>query len=441
MNETQNGRPPTTQTRKPWGESRLGGVPKRWETRRLKGVCLFEYGDSLAENYRTNTGVPVYGSNGLIGHTLAPNTERECLIIGRKGSSGKVLYSEESAFAIDTTFFVDRRHTRANIRWLYYLLTCLNLESLSGDVGVPGLNRARAYQQACSYPPLDEQAAIVRYLDHADEQIQHYIAAKERLIALLQEQRQALVHQAVTWGLDPNVRLKPSGVDWIGDLPEHWELCRLRNVVSEVTTGSRGWSSYASDTGPLFIRIANLNRGSLKLRFDNVVRLNLPRTSEATRARIRAGDLLVSVTAYIGSVGVAPKEFEEAYVSQHVARCQPRPGLSSEWLGYVLLSIVGQAHGQISLYGGTKDGLSLDDVKNYPILLPPAAEQTTIVEYINSASADIVVAINHARRQIDFMNEYRTRLIADVVTGQLDVRDTAAQLSETPLEDGLPTAT
>ena len=91
MNETQNGRPPTTQTRKPSGESRLGGVPKRWETRRLKGVCLFEYGDSLAEDYRTNTGVPVYGSNGLIGHTLAPNTERECLIIGRKGSSGSTL--------------------------------------------------------------------------------------------------------------------------------------------------------------------------------------------------------------------------------------------------------------------------------------------------------------------------------------------------------------
>ena len=229
-------------------------------------------------------------------------------------------------------------------------------------------------------PPLPEQTAIVRYLDHADRRIRRYVSAKRKLVALLEEEKQAIVNQAVTRGLDPNVRLKPSGVDWLGDVPVHWDRCRLRNVVSVVTTGSRGWSSFASDTGPLFIRVANLNRGSLQLRFDDTVRLNLPETSEVTRTRIQASDLLVSVTAYIGSVGLAPEGLEEAYVSQHVARCQPLPGSSSRWLGYVLLSTVGQTHGQLSLYGGTKDGLSLDDVKNYQILLPPLTEQAAIVE-------------------------------------------------------------
>ena len=308
-----------------------------------------------------------------------------------------------------------------------YVLDCRPMADQKAAMG-RGFTVYHIYGRQLKYlqfpvPPPQEQAAIVRFLDHADEQIQRYIAGKERLIALLEEKRQALVHQAVTQGLDPNVRLRPSGFEGAGHVPEHWELCRLRNVVSVVTTGSRGWSSYASETGPLFIRIANLNRGSLRLRFENIVRLNLPKTSEAGRARIRAGDLLVSVTAYIGSVGVAPKGFEEAYVSQHVARCQPIPGLDSEWLGYVLLSKVGQAHGQISLYGGTKDGLSLDDVKNYPMLLPPPSEQAAIVEYVNTVSADIEVPANQARRQIDLVNEYRTRLIADVVTGQLDVRE------------------
>ena len=289
-------------------------------------------------------------------------------------------------------------------------------------------------------PPLPEQQTIVRYLDYVYRRIRRYVDAKRRLIGLLEEERQAVVTRAVTRGLDPNVRLKPSGVEWLGDVPEHWEQCRLRNVVSVVTTGSRGWSSYASDTGPLFIRVANLSRGSLQLRFDDTVRLNLPETSEVTRTRIQAGDLLVSVTAYIGSVGIAPAALGEAYVSQHVARCQPRPGSSSRWFGYVLLSTVGQTHGRISTNGGTKDGLSLDDVKNYPILLPPMDEQLAIVEHIDETSADIDAAIARARQQIELMGEYRTRLIADVVTGKLDVREAASRLPNEEDDDCLENA-
>ena len=114
-------------------------------------------------------------------------------------------------------------------------------------------------------PPLPEQTAIVRYLDHADRRIRRYVDAKRKLIALLEEEKQAIVNHAVTRGLDPNVPLKPSGVDWLGDVPEHWERCRLRNVVSVVTTGSRGWSSYASDTCGL---------GSFEWRISTVVHRN-----------------------------------------------------------------------------------------------------------------------------------------------------------------------
>ena len=325
--------------------------------------------------------------------------------------------------------------TRAELsrRYGYLLLHTYDLKKVFYGLG-SGLRQNLSWTDfkllPCLVPPLSEQHAIVRYLNHRDRRIRRYVSAKRKLIALLEEEKQAIINQAATRGLDPNVRLKPSGVEWLGDVPEHWERCRLRNVVLVVTTGSRGWSSYASDTGPLFIRVANLNRGSLSLRFDDTVRLNLPETAEITRTRIQAGDLLISVTAYIGSVGLAPEEFEEAYVSQHVARCQPRPGSYSRWLGYVLLSAVGQTHGQISLYGGTKDGLSLDDVKNYPILLPPLAEQLAIVKYLDKVSADIDAAIARARRQVELVQEYCTRLIADVVTGKLDVRGTPAHLPE-----------
>ena len=288
--------------------------------------------------------------------------------------------------------------------------------------------------QKIPLPPLPEQTAIVRFLEHADRRIRRYIRTRQKLIALLEEQKQAIINEAVTGRIDVRTgrtypAYKDSGVE-LGEVPEHWKWCRLRNVVSLVTTGSRGWSSYASDTGPLFIRVANLSRGALKLRFDDVVRLNLPDTSEAQRTRIKAGDLLISVTAYIGSVGVVPEELEEAYVSQHVARCQPSPGSCSQWIGYVLLSMIGQTHGRISLYGGTKDGLSLDDVKNYPILLPPRIEQDQAVRWIESNLSTLVRAGESAKRQIEKVREFRTRLIADVVTGKLDVREAADELPE-----------
>ena len=262
------------------------------------------------------------------------------------------------------------------------------------------------------FPPLPEQTAIARFLDQMDHRIQKYIRAKEKLIALLDEYKQALIHQAVTGQIDvrtgkPYGDYKESGVEWLGRIPGHWETCRLRTVMTEVTTGSRGWSSFAADQGPLFLRIANLSRGSLRLRFDDVVRLKLPDTSEAIRTRVEPGDILLSVTAYIGSVGIASSELGEAYVSQHVARCKPKSGALPLWLGYVLLSKLGQTHGQLSLYGGTKDGLSLDDVKNYPILLPPMQEQRDIVRWVERKINLATKATEHANAQLERVREYR----------------------------------
>ena len=290
---------------------------------------------------------------------------------------------------------------------------------------------------AVPIPPLSEQTAIARFLEtDADRRIRRYIRAKERLIELLEERKWALIHEVVTGRIDvrtgqPYPAYKDSGVEWMRAIPDHWVRCRLRNVVSEVTTGSRGWSSYVADDGPLFVRVANLSRGSLELRLEDAVRLDLPVTSEAARTRIAEGDLLLSVTAYIGSVGVAPEGLGEAYVSQHVARCRPSPTVDPKWLGYVLLSSLGRTYGQTRLYGGTKDGLSLDDVRNYPILLPSRDEQRELVRWIERRLSLLGKLRGATQRQIALLKKYRIRLIADVVTGKLDVREAAARLPET----------
>lgn len=428
-----------TQGRQPYpvmrssGSELLGHVPDHWQVTRLKTVCRLAYGESLPGEIREAGAFPVLGSNGRVGFHSRPNTRAPCIVIGRKGSFGKVTFSTVPVFAIDTTYFVDERCTSCNLRWLNYVLDWLRLDAVSRDSAIPGLAREDAYDRLVAMPPAIEQAAIARYLDHADRSIRRAIAAKQKVIELLEEQRHAIIDRAITRGLDPNVRLRSSGVEWLGHVPAHWQVARLKAVVKRVTSGSRGWSDYSADSGPLFIRIGNLTRGGLDLELDDVVRLRLPTEvlAEAKRTRILPGDVLLSITAYIGSVAVVPPSVGEAYVSQHVACCRLIPGRSNpRWVGFVLLSSVGQTHGRLTMYGGTKQGLSLDDVRNYVLLLPPIDEQDRTVEWIEARVARVNAAIANVRRVITLFREYRARLIADAVTGEVDVREAAARLPD-----------
>jgi type I restriction enzyme S subunit len=175
---------------------------KEWPLVQLRRITTLVYGDSLAADDRTDGSVPVYGSNGRIGEHGVPNTSGPAVIIGRKGSFGKIQYSTVPTFAIDTTFYVDETHTSANLRWLFYALTTLNLDTLSEDVGVPGLSRDSAYAQRLPLPSPGEQEGIANYLDRETTRIDDLIAKKQQQIVLLTERRQALITATVNGELD-----------------------------------------------------------------------------------------------------------------------------------------------------------------------------------------------------------------------------------------------
>lgn len=182
----------------PW----LGEIPAGWEVINLKYLARFIYGESLPGNMREGGTIPVYGSNGIVDrHTIA-NTLAPCLIIGRKGSYGKVNYSNTPCFAIDTTFYIDSRSTNADIRWLYYSLPLLGLDSFSQDSTIPGLSREYAYNQKMPFPPPPEQRAIAAYLDQETAKLDTLIAKVQHGIALLREYRTALISAAVTGAID-----------------------------------------------------------------------------------------------------------------------------------------------------------------------------------------------------------------------------------------------
>lgn len=180
----------------------LGEVPEHWEIQKLKRVCKFAYGDSLPDDDRNDEQIPVYGSNGIVGFHDMSNTLSPAIIVGRKGSYGKLNYTQDSAFAIDTTYYIDRKTTSHNIRWLFYMLTILRLDEGSKDSAVPGLAREDAYSLAVPVCDPDEQQAIASFLDRETGHINALIQKNEQIIELLKEYRTSLIHHAVTGKID-----------------------------------------------------------------------------------------------------------------------------------------------------------------------------------------------------------------------------------------------
>ena len=275
-------------------------------------------------------------------------------------------------------------------------------------------------------PPKLEQAAIVRFLDHADEQIQRYIAARGRLIALLEEQRQALVHQAVTRGLDPNVRLKPSGVEWLGEVPEHWEVRRIKSL-SAVKRGASPRPiddpKYFCDHGEYaWVRIADVTASNHYL--ENTTQ-SLSSLGQSLSVQLQPGSLFMSIAGSVGKPSITKIKccIHDGFVYF------PELKGSEEFL-YQVLSNSSPFSGLGKL--GTQLNLNTDTVGGIYIAWPPSSERKHITEFLQDSARKFDDAICQTQQQIDLMNEYRTRLIADVVTGQLDVRGTATQLPAAP---------
>jgi len=414
----------------PW----LGQVPQHWEVRRLKNVCHLAYGDSLPTETRQVGQVAVFGSNGRVGFHTYANTRSPCIVIGRKGSFGKVNFSDNPVFAIDTTFFVDERFTKANLRWLSYLLGWLRLDEVSKDSAVPGLSREDAYQRTMAYPTaVAEQDSIVRYLRHVDRQIRHYVCSKQRLIALLNEQKQAIIYQAVTRGLDPYVQLKPSGEAWLEDVPEHWVLARLKDVAVVQTglTLGKNYQGMATESYP-YLRVANVQHGRLDL--TQIKHVNVP-PRDAAGTTLKAGDVLMTEGGDIDKLGrgcVWHGEIPECLHQNHIfaVRCD-REVLLPEFLVGVISSRLGRTYFQITAKQTTNlASTNSSTLRAFPIMFPPVSEQRAILEEVASQTTQLDAAISRTENEIALSREFRVRLIADVVTGKLDVREAAAALPE-----------
>lgn len=279
-------------------------------------------------------------------------------------------------------------------------------------------------------PPLHEQAGIVRFLDHADRKIRLYIRAKQKLIKLLEEQKQAIIHRAVTRGLDPDVGLKPSGVEWLGDVPEHWQVKRVKQAVKIM----RGKFTHRPRNDPAlydgaypFIQTGEVARAEKEI---TQYRQTLNARGLAVSKMFPSGTLVMTIAANIGDVALL--EFEACFPDSIVGFI-PRTGVERDFLYYLFRAMKVELLREAPV--NTQGNLSVDRIGSMAIALPPANEQNSIVLSIEADTARLIDGIQHARHEIELLREYRTRLIADVVTGKLDVREAAARLPDKALEE------
>jgi type I restriction enzyme S subunit len=268
----------------------------------------------------------------------------------------------------------------------------------------------------------DEQKAIVSLLDRKTVQIDGLIAKKERMIELLQEERTAVINQAVTKGLDPKAEMKDSVIEWLGKIPKHWDITKLKYLCRKIGSGitpKGGATVYVLDGVPI-LRSQNIHFDGLKL--DDVAYIPEGMHKELSATRVLQGDVLLNITgASIGRCHYWGKN-AEANVNQHVCIIRPNSRVSTEYLHFNLSSEIGQRQIDSGQSGVSREGLNQEDLGNFIIPLCGVSEQRQIVGYLNKKTAQIDDQVNRAQKAIELLKEYRTALISEVVTGKIDVR-------------------
>ncbi|AMD02499.1 restriction endonuclease subunit S [Halomonas chromatireducens] len=272
-------------------------------------------------------------------------------------------------------------------------------------------------------PTADEQVKITRFLDHETTRIDALVKEQQRLIELLKEKRQAVISHAVTKGLDPDVPLKDSGVEWLGAVPAHWEVGRVKNVASFITSGPRGWSDYLTESGEeIFVQSGDLD-DHIGVNFENAKRIRSPMGAEGARTRINCGDVLVCITgANTGRVAVSDLPPVSAFINQHLSLVRlNQVNALPEFVGYALSSESIQSFFRVEQYG-LKEGLSLSDVADAPLVLPPKYEQELVMKYLKDQTQRLDRLAIDAERSVELLQERRSALISAAVTGKIDVR-------------------
>jgi type I restriction enzyme S subunit len=314
-------------------------------------VCEFKYGSALPERSREAGKYAVYGSNGQVGTHSAAITYGPTVIVGRKGSIGKISYSPAACWPIDTAYYIDGKSSPHDLRWLAYALESLGLDKLNKATGVPGLNRNDAYQKRLYVPPLDEQRRIAAILDQAD--------------ALRRKRREALQRASALQGAVFQDMFGPARHQ------SSWPTKELREVVRGGTIITYGMVQAGDEFegGVPYIRTGDIIGGEIIAH--QLRRADPAIAAKFDRARVEAGDIVMSIRATVGTTAMVQPELDGANLTQGTAKIAPGPLTDGPYLLAYLRSGPAQRWIAKQVKGATFREITLSRLREMPVVVPP----------------------------------------------------------------------
>jgi len=428
----------------------LGEVPEGWELLRTKQLAKrIQTGSTpptQERHYYENGSVPWFGPGSFSTDLLLDKPIKviskiavkdgvarifkgqSTMIVTIGATIGKVGYIESSASSNQQITVVTFDITRANPKFAAYQMKRLEpvLRGIAPNTTLPILNQDDIGHLPFCLPSLSEQRAIAAFLDRETGRIDTLIEKKERQDELLQEKRAALISHAVTKGLDPDVKMKDSGMEWLGEVPEDWKLKRIKQIASKIGSGKtpKGGSEVYSESGVTFLRSQNIHFDGLRL--DDVVFIKESIDEEMFSTRVFSNDVLLNITgASLGRCSLVPDNFTPANVNQHVCIVRPiKKSIVPLFLYNVFASKVVQAQIFSWENGSSREGLTFPQIANLVIVAPDdLEEQHSIAAFLDLETGRIDTLTTKIRESTKKLREYRTALISAAVTGKIDVRN------------------
>ncbi|MFL0377632.1 restriction endonuclease subunit S [Paenibacillus amylolyticus] len=431
----------------------IGAIPSHWEIKEMKycllpgseGIKIGPFGSALKSEMLIEDGYKVYGQENLIkddftlGHRFISEEKfkelevyeitKKDVLISMMGTVGKckVVPANIKKGIMDSHLIRIRFNENLIlpefaaylIQDSYYIKVQIDLYS-KGSI-MSGLNSSIIKNLKLVLPSIEEQKVILKYISKKNTQLNQLVDSKNSLIDLLNQQRQSIITEAVTKGYNPNVKMKDSGVEWVGEVPEHWEETKLKFVIRNLIDAEHKTAPYELDGDYLVARTTNIKKGKLIL--DDAKYTDYAGYKEWTERGVpKESDVLLTREAPAGEACVVPEE-PVLCLGQRVVLLKLAQKINSHFLVWSIYGGVAATYIKLLSQGSTVSHFNMADIKNIPLLLPTIEEQEKIVQYINSKINQFDELIEKIQTQIKQLVDYRQSLIFEAVTGKIDVCD------------------
>lgn len=409
---------PTYSDYKASGIDWLGDIPSHWECVKSQYIFSLASGETInGEDFSKGGLYPVYGGNGIRGYHDKYNLEGKHILIGRVGAlCGNIHITPEKSWVSEHALIATPLK-QVNLHWLSSLLETMKLGQYSMASAQPVIAASNVGKLHIPIPPIYEQKVIAAYLDDVTGKVDALIEEKRKQVEDTRAYRTSIITETVTRGLNPDAPLRPSGIDWLGDIPEHWITSKLKYIGE-----ARNGLTYSPDDiceqgkGVLVLRSSNIQNEQLCLE-DNVYV-----SKKVDELMMNEGDILIcsrnGSASLVGKCAIIPKGINASFGAFMM---RYRSIINKRYTLYLVRTTLAQHKAQFAT--STINQLTNAMIGNMQVAVPPLAEQQAIADFLDAKTAKIDELIGELTKQIDELTEYKQAVITEAVTGKVDVRD------------------